>query len=95
MHEHGFIYRDVKPDNILMGIEENSHIVSIVDMGLAKRIIDPITGDHIKFKTGKSLTGTASFASIHAHHGEELSRRDDLEALGYMLLYLLNGSLPW
>jgi serine/threonine protein kinase len=78
-----------------MGIGENSHVCYLVDMGLAKRVFDPITGQHIKFKTDNTLTGTASYASIHAHLGEELSRRDDLEAIGYVLIYFLKGTLPW
>lgn len=78
-----------------MGLHENSHTLYLVDMGLVKRVYDPITKEHIPFSTDKTLTGTASYASIHAHCGEELSRRDDLEAIGYVLIYFINGSLPW
>ena len=95
LHEQSFIHRDLKPDNILMGLAKNSHIVHLVDMGLVKRVFNPVTNEHIPFSTDKSLTGTASYASIHAHCGEELSRRDDLEAIGYVLLYFLKGTLPW
>ena len=95
MHSESFIHRDVKPDNFLMGIGEKSRIIHIVDMGLAKRVFDPNNKTHIPFKTDKSLTGTARYASLHAHLGEELSRRDDLEAIGYVLIYFLVGQLPW
>lgn len=95
LHDQSFIHRDIKPDNILMGLEDNSHIVHLVDMGLVKRVFDPVTKKHIPYSKDKTLTGTASYASVHAHQGEELSRRDDLEALGYVLVYFLNGTLMW
>ena len=95
MHSKHFIHRDVKPDNFLMGLGEKSSILHIVDMGLAKRYIDPQTKKHLQFRNDKSLTGTARYASVHAHLGEELSRRDDFEAIGYVLVYFLAGYLPW
>ena len=91
MHKQSFIHRDVKPDNFLMGLGDKSGIVHVVDMGLSKRVLDPNTNQHIPFRNDKSLTGTARYASIHAHLGEELSRRDDLEAIGFVLIYFLKG----
>jgi serine/threonine protein kinase len=91
MHEASFIHRDVKPDNFLMGLNENSNIVHVVDMGLSKRVMYPGTNEHIPYRNDKSLTGTARYASIHAHLGEELSRRDDLEAIGFVLIYFFKG----
>ena len=95
MHNQAFIHRDIKPENFLMGVGSNSHIVYLVDLGFVNRIIDPKTKKHIEYKQRESLTGTATFASINAHNGDELSRRDDLESIAYVLIYLLRGKLPW
>ena len=93
MHSRSFIHRDVKPDNFLMGTNNNSHRVYVVDMGLAKRYITK--EGHIPYREGKPLTGTARYASINTHLGYEQSRRDDLEGLAYVLVYLVKGQLPW
>jgi len=68
----------------------------LIDFGLVKRFLCPKTGQHIPFKQEKGVIGTAKYLSINAHRGNEHSRRDDLEALGFILLYFLRrGSLPW
>jgi serine/threonine protein kinase len=67
----------------------------MIDFGLAKRFIDLKTGQHIAYIEGKQLTGTVKYASVYTQMGIEQSRRDDLESLGYVLVYLMKGELPW
>ncbi|KAG5514033.1 hypothetical protein PMAC_000655 [Pneumocystis sp. 'macacae'] len=95
IHAKSFIHRDIKPDNFLMGIGKRGNQVNVIDFGLAKKFRDPKTHLHIPYKENKNLTGTARYASINTHLGVEQSRRDDLESLGYVMMYFCRGSLPW
>ena len=94
LHSRYLIHRDIKPDNFLMGLKNNKSIVYICDFGLCKKYREK-NGNHIPFIDGKSLTGSARYASIYSHLGYEQSRRDDLQSLAYSLIYFSRGSLPW
>jgi hypothetical protein len=79
----------------MSGRKEYKDVLYLIDFGLSKKYCDPKTGQHVKFINNRRLNGTARYASIHALEGYETSRRDDLEGLCYVLIYFLNGHLPW
>lgn len=92
MHEKGVVHRDLKPENLLLGLDEESQKLYIVDFGISK-IYRDANNNIIPFRDKTSFIGTTRYASIAAHKGYEISRKDDLESMIYILLYFVKGYL--
>lgn len=98
IHQQKFIHRDIKPDNFVLGPNGSINEIYLIDFGLAKRYYHYINnnlGEHIPLMENNSFTGTARYASINSQKRLTQSRRDDLESIGYIMVYFLKGSLPW
>jgi serine/threonine protein kinase len=93
IHEKGLVHRDIKPENFLLGIKKEDKNIYIIDFGFCKSYM--IDNKHINIKKTHNLIGSKMYASINSHNFIELSRRDDLESLGYMLIYFYLGNLLW
>ena len=94
IHTKDVIHRDIKPMNLTVG-KENANVIYLIDFGFAHKYRSSRTGKHIKYKNIKKVLGSMRYLSINANKGYEQSRRDDLESLGYMLVYLSKNYLPW
>jgi len=97
IHNKGIVHRDIKPQNIVFDHEYKN--IFLIDFGFSKKICDPGKSKenfyHIKEKTISKIIGTPNYISVNVHRLIEPSKRDDLESMIYVLLFLMLDKLPW
>ncbi|XP_067620042.1 casein kinase I-like [Eurosta solidaginis] len=94
IHMNGIIHKSIKPENFVMGIGRDCNKLFLIDFGRSKKYWDPVSRTHIPYREENNWT-TSRYASINSHLGIEQSRRDDMESLGYVMMYFNRGVLPW
>ena len=95
LHSRGFVHRDLRPEHFLFGRVKHPDKVYLAGLVLSKTF-QRTNGRHVPYKDNKtSFTGTARFVSLNTHLGIEQSRRDDLEALINVMVFMAKGHLPW
>ena len=93
IHKRGVVLRYLKPGNMVIGRGENRQYIYLIDFEIAKKYNK--NGQHIHYIENKSIKGNRDFISIDTHTGIEIARKDDIESLGYNLIYFIKGELPW
>ena len=94
VHSKNYLHRDIKPANFLVGNPDNSQLY-LIDFGNAKKFRSSKTGKHIMYMKSKFINGALLFLSMNILRGIETTRKDELESLGLVIIYLFLGSLPW
>ncbi|CAG9317754.1 unnamed protein product [Blepharisma stoltei] len=94
LHDHGYIHRDIKPQQFVTPYCDKENLIYLIDYGLSKKYINKL-GFHIPYTENCPFAGTYYYASINCHTGIQQGRRDDLESMLYSIAFLLRGDLPW
>ena len=94
VHERGVIHRDIKPSNFLLKTRKDTGVseLYLIDFGLS---LSEDNNERKQIKTNEPLLGTTRYMSVAVHQGLTAGKRDDLESLGYILIFLQKGFLPW
>jgi casein kinase 1 len=93
LHATEFIHRDVKTDNLAISLRNDDPTIYLIDFGAAARFTT--NGFHVRYEEDAGFVGNQTFCSLNVLRGIRPSRRDDMESIGYVLLYLIGQSLPW